>query len=142
MAPHEFNNSRSLKGTMLSVVAIMIGIVLCTSSLVVVIDLTCRSDINHWMPIYPGAEVQTVTQGGFFRVRASGVSEVIYVTDDDVLIVQEWYREYRREITRDRYNSADPESAARGMATTSYRIVPDKEGDGTRIVQYSECAYT
>ena len=139
MAPHE--RKRSIKGTILSVIVIMIGIVACTGGLVVAIDVRCRVDIDHWMPVYPQSEIQVIQQTGFLRPRASGISQILYVTEDDPQTVQSWYRDYRREITRNVTNQDNPNAAARGMATTSFRIMENPDGEGSRILQVSECAY-
>ncbi|MDQ7027856.1 MAG: hypothetical protein Q9P01_22300 [Anaerolineae bacterium] len=140
MAPH-LNQKRSIKSTLLSIVAIMIGAVACTGSIVVALDLRCRADIDHWMPVYPNAEIQTVQQSGFFRLRASGISQIIYVTDDDPATVRNWYTAYRREITANIRNENNPERAARGLATTRNQISDNPDGTGSRITQTSECAY-
>lgn len=140
MAPH-LNQNRSIQGTLFSIVAIMIGIVACTGGIIVALDLHCRADIDHWMPVYPNAEIQLVQQTGFFRARASGISQIIYVTDDDPVIVRNWYTAYRRDITSNIRNENNSEVAARGMATTRYRVSDNPDGTGSRIIQTSECAY-
>ena len=140
MAPH-LNHNRSIKGTIISVIAIMIGIVACTAGTVIAIDMRCRADINHWMPVYPNAEIQVVQQTGFFRPRASGITEIIYITEDDAATVRSWYRDYRRSITMNVSNESNPDTAARGMASTSYRVVENSDGTGSQIFQLSECAY-
>ena len=142
MAPHERNRSnRSLKGTIISVIAIIVGIVACTVSITAGLDIRCRADIDHWLPIYPDSEVVAVRQRGFFRERASGVTEIVYHSDDDPVTVRGWYRDYRREITSGQYNEGNANSAMRGMSTTRYQVIDDPDGNGSRIIQTSECAY-
>jgi hypothetical protein len=139
MAPHEREN-RSLKGTILSMIAIMIGIVVCMATLLISIDLRCSVDINYWMPIYPNSEISAIQQRGFFRPRASGITQIIYVTPDDPTTVRRWYIDYRRDITRN-IATNDSETAASGLASTSYQISENSDGGGSRITQTSECAY-
>ena len=142
MAPHlrASENRTPLGRLLLSMALIIFGIFVFVVVLTLGIDVRCASDINYWTPIYPGAEHVRTDQNGFFRPRASGITEQVYHTSEDVVTVRAWYRDYRREITRNTQNR-DSDVAARGIADTSYRIVEDPDRGGTLIYFYSECAY-
>lgn len=139
MAPHQQTRSGSLRGTLVSVFFIMVGIVACSITLVIGIDISCRVDINHWLPVYPEAElVESDYDRVFFRPRATGITSEIYYTSDDPVAVRRWYGDYRREITR---NTETGDRVARGLATTNYTISDNREGAGTFIRLNSECAF-
>lgn len=138
MAPHERMNSGSIRGTILSMIFIMFGIVACAVTLVLGGDVYCRVDIDHWLPIYPDATLVDNNNRAFFRPRASGITSEVYYTEDDAATVRRWYSEYRREITR---NTETGDRAARGLATTDYVINANPDGTGTFIQTYSECGY-
>lgn len=142
MAPHlrASENRTPLGRLLLSIVLIIFGIIAFVSLLTLGIDVRCASDINFWTPVYPGAEHVLTEQNGFFRPRASGITEQVYYTSDDPVTVRAWYRDYRRDITENMANR-NSEVAARGIADTSYRIVDDPDSEGTLIYFYSECAY-
>ena len=131
----------SLKRTLLSIIFIVVGIFVCSISMVVGIDSYCASDIDKWLPIYPDAELVDADEEGFFRPRAMGITEQIYYTEDEAADVRRWYTDYRRELTQGSYNANNSNSAVAGIATTNYRISEDRENGGTVIVTFSECAY-
>lgn len=130
----------SLRRTIIGTLAIIVGIIACTSSLIVGIDAACYNDINHWMPIYPDSEVIEVRYD-FFRPRGMGNTLMIFYTPDDEHTVRQWYTQYRRSITQNAYNSSNPDSRLGGLATTSYRISPAHDGQpGSLIYHLSDCA--
>lgn len=132
----------SIWRTIVTTVLIIVGIIVCSTSFVVALDFYCRADINHWMPVYPDAELVETQQSGFFRERASGITVQIYYTSDSQATVLDWYADYRRELTTGQYNAANPDAAMRGIATTNRRIVDDPDTGGSFITYYSECAYS
>lgn len=131
----------SLRRTLLSIVMIIIGIIICSASSIGAIDFYCRNDINHWMPVYPDAELIETQEDGFFRVRASGITRQVYYTPDSPNEVRQWYRDYRQDITSGQFNSENPNEALSGVATTNRSIKEDPDSDGSLISYYSECAY-
>ncbi|MGJ3240573.1 MAG: hypothetical protein ACFE0Q_17835 [Anaerolineae bacterium] len=133
-------NRGSIGRTFMGTFFIIIGIIFCTATSIGAIDFYCRADINHWMPIYPDAELVETQENGFFRPRASGITQQIYHTSDDTLTVRNWYRDYRIEITQGLF-SENPNAPASGIATTNFQISEDSERGGSRITYYSECAY-
>jgi len=142
MAPHhEASQNRSSIGRLLlSIIYIIIGIIILMVLITLGVDVRCAADIDHWMPLYPGAELVRTDENGFFRPRASGITEQVYYTSDDPQTVRTWYRDYRREITRN-VDTRNPNAAARGVADTSFRISEDPDSEGTLIYYYAECAY-
>lgn len=148
MAPHLRAKQKqgSIGRLLFTLLMIVVGVVFCSTSLFLAGDYYCSRDINHWMPVYPDAEVAQVVRTGFIRPRASGITEMVYFTEDDVIDVRTWYREYRRDITRNTVNSSNPNAAARGIATTNNSIFASRdengEDNGTFIRQTSECAYS
>lgn len=131
----------SLARTVLGVIAISIGVVVCSVGMFFSIDAYCRADINHWMPLYPGAELIDTQNGGFFRVRASGITNQTYYSPDSPNDVRQWYRDHRREITSGQHNANNPNAATSGIATTRYQVIDDPDSEGSIISYYSECAY-
>ena len=138
MAKRKSSIRRTLFGTLM----IIVGVVICSVSAFIGVDVACRSDIDKWMPIYPEAELVSTDSAGFIRIRASGITEQIYYTDDSPVDVRGWYTDYRREITQGQFNGGNAETAMGGsMATTQRQIMEDPDSDGTLIRYYSECAY-
>ncbi|MGB7339551.1 MAG: hypothetical protein WBC91_11725 [Phototrophicaceae bacterium] len=131
----------SLSRTVFGTVFIVIGIVVCTTTSIFAVDSYCRADINKWMPIYPEAELVETLEEGFFRPRASGITQQVYYTPDTPNDVRAWYRTYRRDLTSGNFNEANANAALSGVASTDYRISDDPDSDGTFISFYSECAY-
>lgn len=142
MAPHleASRNQGSIGRLLLSLIAIVIGIIILIVLLTIGIDVRCAADINFWTPLYPGSELVSTGDDGFFRPRASGITEQVYYSSDDPVTVRTWFRDYRREVTRN-ITGSDPNAAARGVADTSVRVSEDLESDGTLIFYYSECAF-
>lgn len=130
----------SIRRTIIGIFAIIIGIMVCTVVSVVAMDAYCSSDIEHWLPVYPGAEERVAeTEHDFFRPRGMGRTSMVFYTPDDTVTVRRWYTEYRREITKGAY-SENSEQALRGVANVSYQIIEEPDG-GTLIYLNSECAY-
>lgn len=148
MAPHERaqQNQGSIGRLILTLTLIMLGVIICSSTLFLGGDAFCRRDIDHWMPVYPNSEIVQINNNGFIRPRASGITEIVYFTEDNVIDVRRWYRDYRRDITRDEVNNNNPNAAARGLADTTNSIfaAQDDNGNenGTFIRQISNCAYS
>lgn len=141
MAPHEMHGNRSIGRTIVSVILIIIGIFVCAVSLVIGSDIYCAADIDHWMPVYPEAQL-VQSDHTFFRPRASGITRQQYITEDDPNTVRRWYGEYRREITRNvSGEGGNSEVAARGISTNDLSIQQNPDGDGSLITILSECAY-
>lgn len=138
MAPHIHNRERPLQSTLLSILLIFVGIIACCLSLFVGVDWACHRDINTWMPIYPNSEL-VAQEYNFVRPRAMGITSATYTTSDATDVVRRWYTTYRRELTSGL--AASGETVARGLAATRYQVVENLEGDGTLVIQYSECAY-
>lgn len=132
----------SLRRTLFSTLLITLGIVVCSVSAFIGVDVACRADIDKWMPIYPDAELVSTDNAGFIRIRASGITQQIYYTPDSPVDVRGWYTDYRRELTQGQFNGGNANTALGGsMATTQRQIMEDPDSDGTLISYYSECAY-
>jgi len=131
----------SIARTAIGMIAIIIGVVVCSVVMFFSIDAYCRADINHWMPLYPDAELIDTQEGGFIRVRASGITRQTYYSSDSAATVRVWYSDHRREITSGQFNANNPNAAASGIATTRYNVSDDPDSEGSIISYYSECAY-
>lgn len=138
MAPHVHNREYPIRNTIVGVLMIFVGIIACVLVLLVTVDWACRRDIDLWMPVYPNAEL-VAAETNFVRVRAMGVSSATYRTPDDSDTVRSWYTQHRRDLTSSL--TAEGDAPARGLAATRYQILDDPAGDGTLIIQHSECAY-
>jgi len=133
---HSGNNGSRL---FLSLILILVGIGICSTAWIVMIDVSCRADIERWMPIYPDARIVEIEQAGSYRQRATGITQILYATSDTPVEVRRWYREYRRELTS---GLATGDRAAGGFADTQQRIYENSMTGGAYIYQYSECATT
>lgn len=133
----------SIGRTLVGMFFIMVGVVVCSVGAFGAMDIYCRSDINTWAPIYPGAELVEETDDGFIRPRASGLTYQVYYTPDAEDDVEEWFRDYRAELVEGRYNAADPNAALGPQVATVQRYVVEADnGDGALIIYDLECAYS
>lgn len=121
--------------TILSLLLIMGGIMLCMVSLIVGIDTACNINIDRWMPVYPGAE-EVSTQYDFLRPRGMGNTFIIFQTSDDVATVRRWYADYQHQMMRE---SGD-RSNIHGFARTNFQITENPERTATLIYHMSDCA--
>ena len=110
---------------------IVMGVIVCSATLTFVFDSKCASDIQTWMPPYPGAEVLELDYD-FFRPFAMGETEAVLRTVDDARTVRNWYVTHQREL--------DEADVDRGIATMNYSLRDDDEKGGTYIYLYTECA--
>lgn len=131
----------SVRRLMLSLMLIVVGIAVLAVLLLAAIDYQCGSEIDRWLPIYPGAVLLEETHD-YFRPRAMGRTNAEYYTPDDRDAVLRWYSEYRRNLTSGQYNEANPNARleSRSVATVRYTVRAADDG-GTIIITYSECAY-
>ncbi|GAB1420938.1 hypothetical protein MASR2M15_10660 [Anaerolineales bacterium] len=111
---------------------IFVAVILCSIVTSLTIDYACNSEIERWLPIYPGAEL-IQNQNDFLRPRAMGYTYQTYQTEDETQVVRDWYRETMRQVGRD--------SSSRAISSTRYRILENPDGPGTWIKMSSECAF-
>lgn len=130
----------SLRRTIIGTLAIILGIITCTVTLVTAVDTACYNDINYWMPIYPDSEIVEVNYD-FFRPRGMGNTLMIFYTPNNEAAVRQWYVNYRRNITRNKEYNTDSNHRVSGLASTAYRIAPAPDGKtGALIYHLSDCA--
>ena len=131
----------SIRRLVLSLTLIVVGIIVLAVLLLAAIDGQCASEINTWLPVYPGATLVS-EEHDYFRPRAMGRTTGAYYTPDDSATVRRWYSEYRRALTEGRYNEANPNAPmeAGSAATVRFDLRPAEDG-GTIIILRSECAY-
>lgn len=121
----------TVRGTLISVGLILIGIALLTALVVGIVDRQCASDIDRWLPLYPGAAVVS-EQHTFLRPRGIGETMMTLRTPDNQRTVNAWYLDYLQRQTELNPNQ--------GAATTGLRLEDAPDG-GTLIHLYSECAW-
>ena len=102
----------------------------CMGTLVFVSDQICSSNIEEWIPYYPGATVVS-EEHDFLRLRAMGVSHVVLATSDDPETVKQFYRDTTIRLMR--------AEETRGWASTNWRVDPNPDGSGSLITLDSEC---
>ena len=105
-------------------------VLVCLVSIVVVADQSCRSSIDEWAPLYPGADVVSMDHNGF-RPRALGSTVAILSTTDDAEIAREFYRQNTLRVLR--------AEISRGLASTNWAVTPNPDGSGGLITLWSEC---
>ncbi len=121
----------TMRGTLIGVGLIMVGVALLAALAVGVIDRQCAADIDRWLPLYPGAAVVS-EQHTFLRSRGMGETALTLHTPDDRQAVSTWYLERTQ-----RQADIDPN---RGAATNRLRL-EDAPAGGTLIHLNSECAW-
>ncbi|MEL7433915.1 MAG: hypothetical protein AAFN11_08200 [Chloroflexota bacterium] len=132
----------SIGRSILSMIAIMFSVIVCSVVTFGAVDVACNNDINTWAPLYPDSELVDETAGGFVRARASGLTDQVYYSPDDASDVRKWFRDYRNELTEGRYNTANPDAALGPQIATIRRyVVEADDGNGALIIYDLECAY-
>ena len=100
------------------------------AAIILIGDLKCAYDVEDWwMPLYPNGETVAV-EYDFLRPRAWGTTTLIMISDDDVETVKQFYRDTRLETLRNK---------TRGIAWGDSQVLPQEDGDGSRIVLVSVC---
>lgn len=102
----------------------------CIGTVLFAGDQVCHSDIEQWIPVYPGAIVIS-KEHDFIRLRAMGTSVLTLSSPDDPEIVRQFYRDNTLRLLR--------EQESRGLASTNWSVEPDPDSDGSIIILYSEC---
>jgi hypothetical protein len=121
----------TIRATLIGAAVIMVGVVVLLALVVGVIDQQCASDIERWLPLYPGADTVS-QQHSFLRARGMGVTTLTLHTPDDRETVSAWYAD-----STQRQADLDPD---RGAATSRLRLEDAPDG-GTLIHLDSECAW-
>ncbi|MCA9881775.1 MAG: hypothetical protein H6670_14605 [Anaerolineaceae bacterium] len=129
-APHLQRSQRSVGGMLMATLLIVLGILACGSTLVIGVDVACVASVDEWVPVYPGA-VEISESHNMFRAKGMGISQVVYETSDPRVDVVRWYLDYQTNIAM-RHNT---------IASSGYRAIDNPDGEGTRIIIFSECAY-
>lgn len=134
-------NLGCLRKTIVGSLAIIIGIMLCSVVSVGGIDILCRNDIEHKLPLYPQAVVAS-EESGFFRPRAMGMSTVVLTTPDSAKDVRQWYSDYRLELEKQSYDErTGRRTSPQGLANVSFRVEENSSTGKTLVYLMSECAY-
>jgi hypothetical protein len=123
-------SKRNKRSPLVGCVSVPILAVLFIVALVFGSDQYCRYEINQRLPIYPGATLVSKNFNGL-RARATGASQMVYNTPDDVETVKAFYRELNLErVQRER---------PQGIATVNFLVEPNPQGEGSVISYATEC---
>jgi hypothetical protein len=123
-------HKRNKRSPLIGCVILPIVAVLLVAALVVGSDQYCRYEINQRLPIYPSATLVSQEFNGL-RVRATGASQMVYTTPDDVEKVKAFYR----ELNLERVQREGPQ----GIATINFFVEPNPQGEGSVISYATEC---
>ncbi len=127
----ELNALTGCKRYLVTTTLIIVAIFACATVITVTLDVVCERDIANWLPMYPEAEVLSLTYNSF-RPWAMGRTNAVMKTDAPFVEVNTWYVMQLR--------AASDRNVNRGLATTNHRLQIDQESDGTLIYLSSECA--
>lgn len=125
-----FSNRMTMRGCVISTLLIFAATAFCTVTGVLVIDNTCATQINAWMPPYPEAEMIREYHN-FLRPFAMGVTVVEQHSEDSVETINAWY-------TAQRFNTEINEDNS--IATMLMDVQPAPEGSGSVIRLSTACA--
>jgi hypothetical protein len=131
---HGERRSGGFRGCFLATLGITLGILICTFSVYVAVDVSCTGDAGRWLPDYPGAEVVSQT---YSWLRPFGIGETIRVlySPDSRRDVVNWYAD-RDQARVDRGDARDG-----GPALMRWAIVPPANGaSGSTIILTSVCS--
>jgi hypothetical protein len=123
-------SKRNKRSPLVGCLVIAAIVVLFIAALVFGSDQYCRYEINQRLPIYPGSTVLSSNYNGL-RGRATGSSQMVVSTPDSPETVREWYRQLNLERVK--------KEGPRGLASVSYLIEPNTEGEGSVIYYSTEC---
>ena len=102
----------------------------CISTVIFTADQICRSNIEQWLPRYPGATIIS-SEYDFIRLRAIGTSTVVLFSPDEPETVRQFYRDLTLTLMQ--------AGKSRGLASTNWTVEPNPDGEGSVIILYSEC---
>jgi hypothetical protein len=117
----------------ISLTIIIMGIILCSVTLVLTTDSLCLADLAPRLPYYPNAAVVR-EQHSFLRLFGMGVSTVELTSADDVNTVTSWYARTVSAVLRDR-----AASGAQGQYGQAEWSVEAADGGGSRITLLGVC---
>lgn len=123
----------TLRGLLLSFVFIPVGILLCSTSVYVMVDFSCKGDASLWLVDYPNSErVDQIYTG----VRPFGLGATIRVlrSPDSRNVVWRWYMDRNQELSYQGHTSANSFTRVNIQVST----IVGGEG-GSRIELTSEC---
>ncbi len=118
----------STRGGLVGCGLIILAIAACTLGSVVVIDVACNQHITHWLRIYPGAQVESLTHE-YVRPWATGRTQMLLRTNDPFATVNGWYVDQLQTV-----------AVQGGIATTRHQVSIDQPTGDTLIFLTSECA--
>lgn len=111
----------------LLIITALVTIVILVFATLLRMQLGDRIEACRWQALYPGAQVVSETQPGFFQV--SGSFESVLTTADTPAVVDDWYETA--------YTDAQAQAIAEGTQlswTAAWDIQPD--GDGSTITLF------
>lgn len=123
-------SKRNKRSPLVGCVVVPVVAVLFIVALVAGSDQYCRYEINQRLPIYPNATLVSQQFNGL-RVRATGASQMVFSTPDDVESVKAFYRELNLERAK--------KEGPPGIATVNFFVEPNPQGEGSVISYATEC---
>ncbi len=111
-------------------VAFPLIVVLILATLFLAVDQYCVSDVQRRSPNYPGAERLEARTNGL-RATGIGNSLEIFLSSDSQETIENWYEELAIQ--------AQKQGRTRGVASLSFWLEPNPEGEGTLIYRLSQC---
>lgn len=118
----------------LGTLVVVIGIVLCISTITVVVDRTCVNDMKPRLPIYPNATVK-LAQHNFLTQFGMGESVMILHSDDPAVTVRDWYSKTVGAVV---YEDVQ-KGTIKHMGRTNWTVDEAPDGSGSQIILYGYC---
>lgn len=121
---------RMILGTLVVIVAM----VLCITTITLVVDKSCVDDMKARLPIYPNATIK-LQQHNFLTQFGMGESVMVLHSDEKDDIVREWYSKTIGAVVY-----ADVQKGiVKHMGRTNWTVGPDEAGTGSQIILYGYC---
>lgn len=120
------------RGCLIGMIAIVVGIIVCVGGYYGVVDISCVSQANDELPVYPGAVLAEENINTMFRTYGIGQTTRTYYTPDSEGDVRDWYINFSAEQAED--------DRGQGFATTRWRFISAPNDEGTFIQLSSDCA--
>jgi len=129
----EHSRNYSTRTWLLFLLAVVIGVTLCSTSVYAALEIRCYQDTRQSLPVYPGAEV---LQEEYSFIRAWGIGETqqILYSPDSTNTVRAWYIDYFFE------NDLSTPDGFQGVANTQWFVTDASDGEGAQIVLYADCS--
>lgn len=125
----------STRRFLIGVLAVIVSVIVCTSTTTLAIDGVCYAAMTQKIPLYPGAQTETI-QYNLVRAFGWGQTLVIQYSEDDPETVRNWYA---RTVAAAGRAARERSDRTYSWANARYNVARSPSGSGTQIILSGVC---